>query len=355
MYKLIIFFIFYYLYRTVIGCDGSISREFRFRSQSTSRQESSSRLEVPKTENYLRQQSEPSDRTFTSSFEIKNNKQSNENIPQAEKEDVSNISIEGHGDETKRNGSLSSDSKSNNAMKIEQLLRKTSLPAMKTPEKTKDLMESTISLDLNGPSDTIQYKAVNKDQDSSSPQNKYVEEAVIMLEDSKNSERKKSVLDEITTIIEEENHKLNKLLKDERTENNVRDAQKENFPNIEKNEDNPRKVSYKSCLDFQLPANSFYQSSISLANDNANKSQVDNVSINGSMLDHCINRDNKKSEIKAGDLNKPKIQTSVFKPPMSSNSRHRRNYQRSKSYAGVGNGGLVSLSQCPLCGRQFEK
>merc|ERR1711963_19519 len=83
----------------------------------------------------------------------------------------------------------------------------------------------------------------------------------------------------------------------------------------------------------------------------------DNISTNGSMLDFCISRDKKnepKVELKRRSSNpRPRIisSVSVSKPPSSSRSR----YRRSKSYAGVGSGGVVSLSQCPLCGRQFEK
>ena len=339
--------------RTVIGSDGSISREFRFRSQSMNR---SGDPEARKTEDYRRQQSEPLEQTREPL-----NPSPNNNVSQEDKSFSGSDAVSDTKEKKISNGS------SENAMKIEQLLRKTSLPPLNTTnssvtinddeQSSEDNQKSSDRLANTSENETLEPVEINKSQG-----NIFVQEAIINVKEPEQCrsepERKKSVLDEITTIIEEENLKLNKLLKDEKQEK-VSDPipQKENVPdnNVEVAKKEP-KVSFTSSLDFQLPANTFYQTKV----PSSSQSQDDSISVSNSMLDFCIDRSEKKKSEKKIQLNNShsfRNNQSPSKPPLSSSSRHRRHYQRSKSYAGLGNnsGGVVSLSQCPLCGRQFEK
>ena len=338
--------------RTVIGSDGSISREFRFRSQSMNR---SGDPEARKTEDYRRQQSEPLEQTREPL-----NPSPNNNVSQEDKISSGNDAASDIKEKKISNGS------SENAMKIEQLLRKTSLPPLNTTHSSVTVNDDEHPSEDNQSSDRLTNTSENETlepvETNKSQGNIFVQEAIINVKEPEQCrsepERKKSVLDEITTIIEEENLKLNKLLKDEKQEK-VSDPipQKENVPdnNVEVAKKEP-KVSFTSSLDFQLPANTFYQTKV----PSSIQSQDDSISVTNSMLDFCIDRSEKKKTEKKIQLNNShsfRNNQSLSKPPLSSSSRHRRHYQRSKSYAGLGNnsGGVVSLSQCPLCGRQFEK
>ena len=95
----------------------------------------------------------------------------------------------------------------------------------------------------------------------------------------------------------------------------------------------------KSSPDSELPPNSFYQTSVPspLAQAGADTS---------SMLDFCISR---SREGQGGARGVYKFQPQVRKPSLVRNRK--KSYKRSKSYAG----GTVSLSQCPLCARLFER
>ena len=158
--------------------------------------------------------------------------------------------------------------------------------------------------------------------------------------------KKKSVIEEISSLIEEEEKTMESILNDD----NVKADEKQYSP------------VYKSSLDFQLPANSFYQTSVPLAGGGGGGEAAPPGETGGSssMLDFCLSRP-KTAETKpklrglklpsSGPEGKarPQLRPSLSRPPASG---RRRLPQRSKSYAG---GGVVSLTQCPLCGRQFEK
>ena len=120
---------------------------------------------------------------------------------------------------------------------------------------------------------------------------------------------------------------------------------------------------YKSSVDFKLNNTdppTFYKTSVPKSTKSDNKD-----SISGSMLDFCISRDT-KPETKPDPFNKPSINKSyslslktrpqllrpfLHKPPTG--GRNKKGYNRSKSYSGAG--GVVSLTQCPLCARLFER
>jgi len=177
--------------------------------------------------------------------------------------------------------------------------------------------------------------------------------------------RKRSVIDEALSFIEEEEKNINKVIGDELRESEKKHATQnhetiiESPTEIQSNEADTPKHQYKSSLDFQLPANTFYQTSLPTQTQTNIAAQTDdNISLNSSPLEFCItrgkkiesNNSNPSSKYTLNNANnKPKIRPSLSSKPPS--SRNRKDHQKNKS----GAGGVVSLSQCPLCGRQFEK
>ena len=106
-------------------------------------------------------------------------------------------------------------------------------------------------------------------------------------------------------------------------------------------------VDVKSSLDSELPANSFYQTSVPSPLARKQESQGGGGD-NNSMLDFCISRSGSEQGASRAK-NVYKFQPQVRKPSLVRNRK--KSYKRSKSYAG----GTVSLSQCPLCARLFER
>ena len=106
-------------------------------------------------------------------------------------------------------------------------------------------------------------------------------------------------------------------------------------------------VEVKSSLDSELPANSFYQTSVPSPLARKQESQGGGGDSN-SMLDFCISRSGSEQAANRAK-NVYKFQPQVRKPSLVRNRK--KSYKRSKSYAG----GTVSLSQCPLCARLFER
>jgi len=175
--------------------------------------------------------------------------------------------------------------------------------------------------------------------------------------------RKRSVIDEALSFIEEEEKNINKVINDDLIEaekNPIALNQKtitESPTENPSNEVDTPMQQYKSSLDFQLPANTFYQTSLPTQTNIAAQND-DNISVNSSPLEFCITRGKKIESSNSNPSskytlnnanNKPKIRPSLSSKPPS--SRSRKENQKTKSAAG----GVVSLSQCPLCGRQFEK
>ena len=106
-------------------------------------------------------------------------------------------------------------------------------------------------------------------------------------------------------------------------------------------------VEVKSSLDTELPANSFYQTSVPSPLARRQESQGGGGDSN-SLLDFCISRSGSEQGASRAK-NVYKFQPQVRKPSLVRNRK--KSYKRSKSYAG----GTVSLSQCPLCARLFER
>ena len=106
-------------------------------------------------------------------------------------------------------------------------------------------------------------------------------------------------------------------------------------------------VDSKSRLDSELPANSFYQTSVPSPLAKKPESGGGSGDTN-SMLDFCISRSGSEQGASRAK-NVYKFQPQVRKPSLVRNRK--KSYKRSKSYAG----GTVSLSQCPLCARLFER
>ena len=104
-------------------------------------------------------------------------------------------------------------------------------------------------------------------------------------------------------------------------------------------EEEEKSGGVKSSLDSELPANSFYQTSV--------PGPVSQAGDTTSMLDFCISRTKSQEPERAKSVYK--FQPQVRKPSLMKNRK--KSYKRSKSYAG----GTVSLSQCPLCARLFER
>ena len=103
----------------------------------------------------------------------------------------------------------------------------------------------------------------------------------------------------------------------------------------------------KSSLSSELPANSFYQTSVPSPLAKKQESQGGSGDTN-SMLDFCLSRAGSEQGPSRAK-NVYKFQPQVRKPSLVRNRK--KSYKRSKSYAG----GTVSLSQCPLCARLFER
>jgi len=437
--------------KTVIGSDGSVSREFRFRSQSTSRTESET---SPKIDPIQRQQSEPVTVNNTESNEANedsvhapidplpptveatieaDNKEesvihSDVIETKLDSHDTNNSNEEASNEDTSKVPELSEQAQkidlilrkhSQPLKSVDQLLRKRSAPALTRTElilngnndEKKESFESKLDLKIDNPVSPVVTESKLKENDDShvfenkafvkvgescevrtnveepkvpnDSRNTFENKAFIkvngivddIIKDDKNAHdnvdglknlnlhRKKSVMEEISTLIEEEEKTINKILNDEKLiDDSANKDFHRNVPSKENKENSPTPsspTSYKSSLDFQLPANTFYKTSLPVpaSSQKNERNSEDNISTNGSMLDFCISRDKKndsKVELKRRSSNpRPRIisSVSVSKPPSNSRSR----YRRSKSYAGVGSGGVVSLSQCPLCGRQFEK
>ena len=106
-------------------------------------------------------------------------------------------------------------------------------------------------------------------------------------------------------------------------------------------------VDAKSSLSSELPANSFYQTSVPSPLAKKQESQGGSGDTN-SMLDFCLSRAGSEQGPSRAK-NVYKFQPQVRKPSLVRNRK--KSYKRSKSYAG----GTVSLSQCPLCARLFER
>ena len=106
-------------------------------------------------------------------------------------------------------------------------------------------------------------------------------------------------------------------------------------------------VVAESSLVTELPANSFYQTSVPSPLARRQESQGGGGDSN-SLLDFCISRSGSEQGASRAK-NVYKFQPQVRKPSLVRNRK--KSYKRSKSYAG----GTVSLSQCPLCARLFER
>ena len=178
--------------------------------------------------------------------------------------------------------------------------------------------------------------------------------------------KKKSVMEETFDIIAEGERTISSILNDQDEVKQYSPVYKKEREDLfrttknspEKEFDNP---VYKSSVNFELNSTeppTFYKTSV------PKSAKSDKDSISGSMLDFCISRDTSKPETKQDpprltSINKsnslslktrPQIRPSLHKPPSGGRSKKSN---KSKSYAGVG--GVVSLSQCPLCARQFER
>ena len=127
---------------------------------------------------------------------------------------------------------------------------------------------------------------------------------------------------------------------------------KEKLEKSEEAEETQDQVSLmegKSSLDSELPATSFYQTSVPSPLAKKQESQGGGGdSTTNSMLDFCISRSGSEQAASRAK-NVYKFQPQVRKPSLVRNRK--KSYKRSKSYAG----GTVSLSQCPLCARLFER
>ena len=179
--------------------------------------------------------------------------------------------------------------------------------------------------------------------------------------------KKKSVIEETFEMIAEGEKTISSILNDQ-------DEVKQYSPVYKKEREELFKTT-KPSQEKESDATQVYKSSVNFELNNTNpptfyktsvpkSSKTDRDSLSGSMLDFCISREANKPETKIDQLNKtsinksnslslktrPQIRPSLHKPP--SGGRYKRTH-RSKSYAGAG--GVVSLTQCPLCARQFER
>ena len=401
----------------MIGSDGSVSREFRFRSQSTV---SAPDKDRDKGSLVTRQQSEPAPSPAAAKEEEESTEPSKQAGTGGDKE---NVSPQTHGRpqhaqhkpqtiSESRTDTNSQPINNNNKQEedwnligsVEQLLRKNQSPLLteskdqqlkggdgdaqkETNDGSKGEVFSTESfIKVESPSKVFsetQFPYVPETENENRKADTtpvYENKAFIEVtnghsssanveqskEDDKHNEdkveesqtkatksepkisvpKKKSVIEEISSLIEEEEKTMESILNDD----NVKADEKQYSP------------VYKSSLDFQLPANSFYQTSVPLAGGGGGGEAAPPGEGGGSssMLDFCLSRP-KTAETKpklrglklpsSGPEGKarPQLRPSLSRPPASG---RRRLPQRSKSYAG---GGVVSLTQCPLCGRQFEK
>ena len=394
--------------RTVIGSDGSVSREFRFRSQSTV---SAPDKDGDKGSLVTRQQSEPApsstsvaeeeeesadpskqagtggdkenvspqthtrpqhkpqtipeSRTDTDSQPINNNNKQEEDwnligsVDQLLRKNQSPLLTESKGQQLK--GGDDDSQKENNDDSKGEVFSTESFIKVESPSKvfsetqfpphvpdtditnlntnSTPVYENKAFIEVtNGHSSSVNVEQIKEDDKNNEEKVKESQIKATKTETKSSVPKKKSVIEEISSLIEEEEKTMESILNDD----NVKADEKQYSP------------VYKSSLDFQLPANSFYQTSVPLAGGGGEAGG------SSSMLDFCLSRP-KTAETKpklrglklpsCGPEGKarPQLRPSLSRPPASG---RRRLPQRSKSYAG---GGVVSLTQCPLCGRQFEK
>ena len=405
----------------MIGSDGSVSREFRFRSQSSQR---SPETESEKVELVKRQQSEPV-KEKSNIFSSTTNIDINQNIEKAESE-IDPVTEPDCGKSPKLSESKhptqkcpSLTPKPNNTLddkiskavkvpewKIDQVIRKMSAPLIdsKAEDEKENYRSNQANTELNThtfenkafinidapPKKAEDINAVLKDKDCDKKDELPLFENKAFIEvscGSSNSERtkpvdkkkkisldiapkKKSVMEETFDIIAEGEKTISSILNDQDEVKPYSPVYKKEREELFKTtnvspEKEPDAQVYKSSVDFELNNSdppTFYKTSV------PKSTKSDKDSISGSMLDFCISRDtmntkpdskpdtfNKLSINKSNSLslkNRPQIRPSLHKPP--SGGRNKKSYNRSKSYAGVA-GGVVSLTQCPLCARQFEK
>ena len=405
--------------RTVIGSDGSVSREFRFRSQSTV---SAPDKDRDKGSLVTRQQSEPApsstsvaeeeadsadpskqagtggdkenvspqthtrpqhaqhkpqtipeSRTDTDSQPINNNNKQEEDwnligsVDQLLRKNQSPLLTESKGQQLK--GGDDDSQKENNDDSKGEVFSTESFIKVESPSKvfsetqfpphvpdtditnpntnSTPVYENKAFIEVtNGHSSSVNVEQIKEDDKNNEDKVKESQIKATKTETKSSVPKKKSVIEEISSLIEEEEKTMESILNDD----NVKADEKQYSP------------VYKSSLDFQLPANSFYQTSVPLAGGGGGGEAAAPGEAGGSssMLDFCLSRP-KTAETKpklrglklpsCGPEGKarPQLRPSLSRPPASG---RRRLPQRSKSYAG---GGVVSLTQCPLCGRQFEK
>ena len=407
--------------RTVIGSDGSVSREFRFRSQSTvSAPDKDGDKGKDKGSLVTRQQSEPApsstvakeeeesadpskqsatggnkenvspqthtrpqhkpqtipeSRTDTDSQPINNNNKQEEDwnligsVDQLLRKNQSPLLTESKGQQLK--GGDDDSQKENNDDSKGEVFSTESFIRVESPSKvfsetqfpphapdtditnlntnSTPVYENKAFIEVtNGHSSSVNVEQIKEDDKNNEDKVKESQIKATKTETKSSVPKKKSVIEEISSLIEEEEKTMESILNDD----NVKADEKQYSP------------VYKSSLDFQLPANSFYQTSVPLAGGGGGgggeAAAPGEAGGSSSMLDFCLSRP-KTAETKpklrglklpsCGPEGKarPQLRPSLSRPPASG---RRRLPQRSKSYAG---GGVVSLTQCPLCGRQFEK
>ena len=392
----------------MIGSDGSVSREFRFRSQSSQR---SPEKESEKVELVKRQQSEPV-KEKSNIFSSTTNIDINQNVEKkGESSEIDPTPCEPDcGKSHKLSESKQSTqkcpslqprpNKTLDELKIDQFIRKMSAPLIdsKADEKNEDYKSNHTKSELN--TQTFENKAfinidaplkeaesvILKDKECEKKdelptfENKAFIEVVSSINNDKTEQldkkmkatmdfppKKKSVMEETFDIIAEGEKTISSILNDQEEVKPYSPVYKKEREELFKTtKASPEKESdiqvYKSSVDFKLNNTdppTFYKTSVPKSVKN------DKDSISGSMLDFCISRDN-KPETKPDPFNKPSInksnslslktrpqllRPSLHKPP--SGGRNKKSYNRSKSYAGAG--GVVSLTQCPLCARLFER
>ena len=320
-------------YRTVVGKDGRVSREFRFRSTSKDSQDDAKH-------HFQRQTSEPV-KNYNELDPISEDLQRDLQKQQSNPANIDIVIPEPKEDKDIFSSTESPQSEDH--------------PERTSPEPFKDLNEREFS------SRNISRKKSEKILEDIS--NLVLREAESLTEelstlstitdDHSGTDSSFGPAYSVTDNNEREKSEEKNLLPEPFKENNVTyqsvyeieaEVLKEEDEKLADDRETDGKISakVKSSLDSELPSNSFYQTSVPEPVSQPGPSD------NSSMLDFCISRTKSQPE---PDRAKSvyKFQPQVRKPSLMKNRK--KSYKRSKSYAG----GTVSLSQCPLCARLFER